>query len=395
MSSLAEQSFKINFRILKVTALYPPTKNKQLNQVLAYVMYLLFVVPVPILQVLNLLLQEKITFMQIIDNAFMIAELGCLIPKFWPFVHNNDCLVKCIHYFDSPVFEVRKNRHKELLQNCIKVCRAITIFFVVAVSSGFTSWSSRPISWENHIFPTDLWLPYDPKVAPKLYNFLVYAYIVVAVGYSAYNNATIDPLISGLSYQATTQIKILKDNLQHLGEDTEDEYNNQSVINRLPKSEIMYAKIVKCVKHHNLILDFVKEYQYCFAQCAFSQIAGSVVVLCVSCLQLTIVDILSFDCLAMILFLISMLSEVYFFCHFGTLLYEESNTISDAIYMGSWYDYDKKSKQALTILMERAKRPVIVISGKLVELSLITFSMILRRSYSLLAVLENYNIELN
>lgn len=44
--------------------------------------------------------------------------------------------------------------------------------------------------------------------------------------------------------------------------------------------------------------------------------------------------------------------------------------------MGNWYDYDKKSKQALTILMERAKRPTILISGKLVELSLITFSMV-------------------
>ncbi|EEZ99310.2 odorant receptor 68 [Tribolium castaneum] len=334
---------------------------------LAFVLYMLFVVSVPILEVLNLVLQEKITFKQIIDNAFMIAELGCLIPKYWPFVRNNDRLVKCIHYFDSPAFQPTKKKHREILQNCVKVCRAITIFFVAAVSSGYVSWSSRPISWKNHIFPTDLWLPYDPKVAPKLYNFLVYTYL----------------------------IKILKDNLQHLGEDTEAEFNQQSVINRLPKSEIMYRKIVKCVEHHNLILDFVKEFQYCFAQCAFSQIAGSVVVLCVSCLQLTIVDLLSFDCLAMILFLVSMLSEVYFFCHFGTLLYEESSTISDAIYMGSWYDYDKKSKQALTILMERTKRPVIVIAGKLVQLSLITFSMILRRSYSLLAVLENYNIEIN
>nr|XP_008195116.2 PREDICTED: odorant receptor Or1 [Tribolium castaneum] len=327
MPSLIEQSFKINFRILKITAFYPPTKNKRLNQMLAFVLYMLFVVSVPILEVLNLVLQEKITFKQIIDNAFMIAELGCLIPKYWPFVRNNDRLVKCIHYFDSPAFQPTKKKHREILQNCVKVCRAITIFFVAAVSSGYVSWSSRPISWKNHIFPTDLWLPYDPKVAPKLYNFLVYTYLVIAVGYSAYNNATIDPLISGLSYQATSQIKILKDNLQHLGEDTEAEFNQQSVINRLPKSEIMYRKIVKCVEHHNLILDFVKEFQYCFAQCAFSQIAGSVVVLCVSCLQLTIVDLLSFDCLAMILFLVSMLSEVYFFCHFGTLLYEEVMTV--------------------------------------------------------------------
>lgn len=268
MLSLIDESFKINFRIMKITALYPPTKYKKFNRVLLFIMYMSFVVPVPILECLNLILQENVTFKQIIDNAFMIAELGCLIPKYWPFVHEGERLVRCMHYFDQPIFEVTKDRHRDLIQNCVKVCRGITIFFVAAVSSGFISWSGRPISWENHIFPTDLWLPYDPKTAPTLYNTLVYTYLVIgniylvfsvskkcisAVGYSAYCNATVDPLISGLSFQATTQIKILKDNLKHLSQDTEEEYDKQRV-KIFSKSDIMYRKIVQCVGHHNLIL---------------------------------------------------------------------------------------------------------------------------------------------
>ncbi|KAJ8943466.1 hypothetical protein NQ314_009748, partial [Rhamnusium bicolor] len=67
-----------------------------------------------------------------------------------------------------------------------------------------------------------------------------------------------------------------------------------------------------------------------------------------------------------------------------------SNTVTTAIYMSEWYNFDQKSKKALITLMERAKRPMMVTAGKILDLSLETFTMIIRRSYSLLAVLENY-----
>nr|CAH7768524.1 unnamed protein product [Callosobruchus chinensis] len=57
--------------------------------------------------------------------------------------------------------------------------------------------------------------------------------------------------------------------------------------------------------------------------------------------------------------------------------------------MSKWYTYDRESKKAVLILMERAKRPIFVKAGKMLHLSLDTFSMILRNSYSLLAVLKS------
>ncbi|KAJ8943735.1 hypothetical protein NQ318_007183 [Aromia moschata] len=69
----------------------------------------------------------------------------------------------------------------------------------------------------------------------------------------------------------------------------------------------------------------------------------------------------------------------------------QSDSIVNAIYMSEWYNYDNKSKKALITLMERAKRPMVVTAGKLLDLSLVTFTTIIRRSYSLLAVLKNYS----
>ena len=44
--------------------------------------------------------------------------------------------------------------------------------------------------------------------------------------------------------------------------------------------------------------------------------------------------------------------------------------------MGTWYEYDLKSKKALIILMERSKRPIIVTAGIILESSLVTFTTV-------------------
>ncbi|XP_063911526.1 odorant receptor 45b-like [Zophobas morio] len=90
------------------------------------------------------------------------------------------------------------------------------------------------------------------------------------------------------------------------------------------------------------------------------------------------------------MYLIVVLVEVYFYCYYGSALSEESDSLRDAIYMGPWYTYDVKTQRTLLTIMERAKIPVTITAGKLVDLSLVTFTTILQRSYSLIAVMKNY-----
>ncbi|RZC31831.1 7tm 6 domain containing protein [Asbolus verrucosus] len=49
-----------------------------------------------------------------------------------------------------------------------------------------------------------------------------------------------------------------------------------------------------------------------------------------------------------------------------------------------------KSRKALIVLMERTKRPMIVTAGKIMQLTLKTFMTTINRTYSLIAVLKNY-----
>jgi hypothetical protein len=86
--------------------------------------------------------------------------------------------------------------------------------------------------------------------------------------------------------------------------------------------------------------------------------------------------------------------QIFFYCYYGTMLIEEvmfekflqylsltlllfqNNTLSSAIYMSKWYEYGVTSKRALIILMERSKKPMVVVAGKVFDLSLQTFTTV-------------------
>ncbi|KAJ8943733.1 hypothetical protein NQ318_007181 [Aromia moschata] len=218
----------------------------------------------------------------------------------------------------------------------------------------------------------------------------------IGVGNAAVGNAALDTLVAGLICHAANQVAILKDTLEHLARTVDDQIEQESkMMSEAEKNELrsrkIYKKICKCIDHYDAIDQFVKDLEKTYSFVVFTQFVASIVVICISCLQLSIVKPFTVTFFSVVIFVTTMFIEIYLFCYYGTVLYEESDSIVNAIYMSEWYNYDNKSKKALITLMERAKRPMMVTAGKLLDLSLVTFTTIIRRSYSLLAVLKNYS----
>ncbi|CAH1374427.1 unnamed protein product [Tenebrio molitor] len=393
MSRIIEESFRVNLRVMKACHLYPPETHTRLFKILAYIMHFLLVIPVPTLGVLYVLLEDDLNMERVNYNAGFLAQTACFITKLLPFVRYGRRIKKCIHFFESPLFAVVKEEHKKIMNKCIKVCQRNTRIFLFCVAGGVTSWATKPFFWEGRNFPVDIWLPFSVTTDITIYCTL-YFFIATGVYFASLATGVIDPLIAGLAYHATSQIKILKDNLQHLSEYADEEITKSGIKNQSEqeqlKSNIIYNKIQQSVNHHDAILRFVKEYEECFSSSVFSQFAASVFVICFSCLQLSKIESLGYYFVQLVMYFSVILAQIYFYCYYGSTLSEESNSLTNAIYMSNWYNFDEKSKKALIILMERSKNPILVTAGKILDLSLETFATILRRSYSLLAVLKNY-----
>lgn len=48
--------------------------------------------------------------------------------------------------------------------------------------------------------------------------------------------------------------------------------------------------------------------------------------------------------------------------------------------MGNWYKLEPQSQSALLVVMERSKKPMVVTAGKILDLSLTTFTTVKTKS---------------
>ncbi|RZB39302.1 7tm 6 domain containing protein, partial [Asbolus verrucosus] len=244
---------------------------------------------------IHLLIEENVDIVQISDSSFLIIQVGCLIFKLLPFIHDGDGIRKNINKLENSLFAVYSEKQKRFMEDCKKNCQQVTWLFFGFCILSLILFTLIPLLGRSRNFPIEIWLPFEAKL--QLLTYVTsYILITAGIGIDTLTNGVIDTLISGLACFAATQLRILRDNLQHL-----DQYCSQETSNEVP-----------------------------------------------------------------------------------------SNTITSSIYMSNWYDYDINSKKALIILMERSQKPVIVSAGKILDLSLTTFTTILRRAYSLFAVLKNY-----
>lgn len=265
---LIEKSFALNLFIMKLFGLYPPDNYTLLYKIHSVFLYFFFILPIPCLGCFYLLVDDNVSLAVVADNAFLLAEMGCYIIKFLPFITKSEQIKNCINYIEKIQSCITVADEEKIHETCIITCRKITKIFLMSVTAGVTSWSVKPLLLKTAKLPMDLWLPYKTT---GTFNFLVtYVYLVTAVAYAAFCSGVTNPLIAGLACLAAGQLKILKNN-----------FKKQSNVN---------GKFIKSViNHHYKILKFVKEYQCCFSLVVFSQFAGSVLVICVSCLQIIMV----------------------------------------------------------------------------------------------------------
>ncbi|XP_063912019.1 odorant receptor 4-like [Zophobas morio] len=277
--------------------------------------------------------------------------------KLLPFLNGNDRIKKCISYFDGDEFQPRDETKQEILSKIPAL-----------------------LSNENEL-PLPMWLPYSINKSSVIY-YTTYVYLCIAIVYVGFATALLDPLIGGLAFQAVSQLKILKHRLQNL--QNFSKYGSNSTLIQTG----IYQQLIGCVEHHNAILKFVSEYEQCFSWTIFNQFMGTTSVLCFICIAITTVPLVSIDAVKYIIFFFVVNWQALFYCYFGTLLYEESDTLVTAIYLSQWYEYPVEAQKIIFTLMERAKQPMILSAEKLLDLTLDTFTAILKRSYSLIAFLK-------
>ncbi|XP_076275406.1 odorant receptor Or1-like isoform X1 [Rhynchophorus ferrugineus] len=396
-------AFLLQFIPLRVYGLYPFNGwPRHVYDIYAMIMYVILIVPVPILASIYVgkLLSSSngsINMVEISDSLMVITEMGVNIFKYLDLKLHPNSIKKTMDWLNFPLFNSFDKRQERMIEKAYDFCRKFYFLFFLSCCSTLLTWASKSLFSNNRKFPVEIWLPFDPYENSFVYYFL-HLYIFLSATNTVFCNSALDTLITGLIYQAAIQVRIIKStvaNLQAIADEKllkpDGILSLEPAMKATKKNNIIYGEIARCVRRYGQVKRFVADIEDVYSFALFSQFAISVLLICFQCLQLSIVEPLSYRFFYIITTLITTTSEVFMYCYAGSLIYNETLSLNSDLYISNWLDLDLKCQKALIIIMEYGKHPFIIRAGKLVDLSLDTFTLIIRRSYSLLAILQNYN----
>ncbi|KAJ3664418.1 hypothetical protein Zmor_008591 [Zophobas morio] len=378
MENPTKESFVIIRRIMQIIRWYPPEKKSTLYLAEGYTIHFLLLVLVTSLVAVEMYLEKGYDDLV---QVMYLCETICYSIKVLPFLNGNDRIKKCISFFDGEEFRPRDYIEEEILNQSVFLCQVMSKFYIVSIICAEIAYAFPALLADKFELPIPIWLPYSATSNSLIYG-ATYLYLVIAVVYSGFATSLLDPLIGGLTFQAVSRLKILKHRIQN--PENVAEHTSNKIL--LPSD--IYQELASCIELHNAILKFVNEYEECFSWSIFNQLVATTYVLCFICIAFTTLPLVSMESVKYVIFFFVVNGQILFYCYFGTLLYEESDSLVTAIYLSRWYEYPVESQKLLVTLMQRSQKPMILSAEKLVDLTLLTFTTILKRSYSLVALLQ-------
>ncbi|XP_064212330.1 odorant receptor 4 isoform X3 [Tribolium castaneum] len=213
--------------------------------------------------------------------------------------------------------------------------------------------------------PLSGWYPFNTDKSPAFE--LVYIYQILTTWIGGMGNISMDTFISGIIMAISSQLSILNNALKNITKNNE---------------------LVRCVFHYRIIIKFSDEVIYLFNTCLTTQFIVGVIIVCISMFQMSLVPVLSFQFVAMLLYQMCILLEIFLWCFYGNEVMLKSDQLTQAAYMSDWTKSPNHFKQNLLFFMTRTQFPLKLYASGYFTLSLETFKAIVKSSWSYFAVLN-------
>ncbi|XP_034480804.1 odorant receptor 94b-like [Drosophila innubila] len=229
------------------------------------------------------------------------------------------------------------------------------------------------------IFPDDLAgirFPYRVKIPDILPPIVQYFYMGMSVALLALAITTIDYLNVLLMNHICMHLKVLNLAFDEL----------HVTPDRKLKVE-PYDWLLSIVKYHCELIVLRQHVERIYRLPVMLQFVSSVVIVAMTAFQVIVGDG-SKSSVIMDLLLSCVLCQLFLYCWFGNEVYEQSKTLSTSGFGCSWHEFDKKFRKTLLIFMINADRPFLFTAGGFMGLTLPSFTFIISKSYSIVAVLR-------
>ncbi|GJQ66224.1 hypothetical protein Trydic_g4280 [Trypoxylus dichotomus] len=243
------------------------------------------------------------------------------------------------------------------------------------------------------IFPIfdekDLPIPFSFKIGR--YKYAIHVFQISALSLCAWNLTSIDLLFVCLMGIAAAIIDILRRNIVNVVSDAK-KLNNETFRNdrnSVPASKDITGLLKKCIMLHIAILRYIKNIETIFSFSLLVHYITAIILICSSLLQLTtLAGSYSMQFFLSCVFVIIVLLQSFLYHWFGNEVIIKSTKIGEACYISQWYKCSVETRKMLLMLMMGSQKPVGVTIYKFAMVSLASYLVIVRWSYSFAALIR-------
>ncbi|XP_046967569.1 odorant receptor 46a-like [Vanessa cardui] len=231
-----------------------------------------------------------------------------------------------------------------------------------------------------------VWLPFDVNMDPVFYFTALYVWVTTS--WLAFCNTSIDVMVSFLLAQCKTQLSIVRHDLEHLIQRSQEESASTGESN----ADVINRRFNKILQHHIQIIYFAKKVEQIFGNAVAYQFLASGWIICTSVYRMVEMNPASIQFLSMVLYIYCMLLQIFMYCYYGNEVTHESKKLMESAYFMDWLNTNVKHRRHLIFFMERIKCPIQPLAGVIIPLSNETFVSIVKSSYTFYALLKNNNL---
>ncbi|XP_020285667.1 odorant receptor 13a-like [Pseudomyrmex gracilis] len=248
---------------------------------------------------------------------------------------------------------------------------------IIGTSDAAFNYSTRPLGFPYHVeYYVDLEKYYYPVL---MHNYLATAIRLTIIVAS-------DTCVAVLVQHCCALFSIVRFRLEYIRKSIKQDQELAS----LEEDDKFYKNFVYCIQKHEDALRFANSLEKVYTKAFFIEIGLIIIAMSLSALQATLGDSLDLH-LAVRHggYIIAQLLHLYIACWLGQQIIDHSEQVYTSIYRGEWYESSPKARKLLNMIMLRSITPCSLTVGKIMVLSLPSFSAVVRASASYFTVFRS------
>ncbi|XP_013194654.1 odorant receptor 46a-like [Amyelois transitella] len=370
-----------NIKFLKFLAVWPTGSGKY-YQYYSSLFLIIFVIIYDISYSINLFyIPTQLDY--ILEDLVLYFTVIATLSKTLTFYFQHDKITKILSIVESDLFQEDSKEAKKIIDDAKKF--NIKYWNIVAGISLTSNAAHLTVPLLTYLITgTELQLPvyscdFLSKNIKDMFIYPLYIYQAIGMNFIVWYNVNTDGIFLGFIRFTIAQLDILDLKLRNIGKfdkDIED------------KEEEAIKKLNDCIIHFDGVAKFCDLVQDAFSLTLFIQMGTASMVLCVILFRFTM-PAPSLYLVYLVTYMFAMIAQRAVPCWYGTRIIVKSARLAHSVYACDWTPRSQIFKSSMRLLVERVNRPLSIISGKMVVLSLDTLTSIINSAYSFYTLLRH------